>query len=43
MRVLPNMTVLSPVDAVETEKMVEAMAAHNGPVYLRLCATTCRS
>ena len=37
MRVLPNMTVLSPVDAVETEKMVEAMAAHNGPVYLRLC------
>ncbi len=37
MRVLPNMTVLSPVDVVETEKMVEAMAAHNGPVYLRLC------
>ena len=37
MRVLPNMTVLSPVDAVETEKMVMAMAEHDGPVYLRVC------
>lgn len=33
---LPNMTVLSPCDAVETEKAVFAAAAHNGPVYLRL-------
>lgn len=37
MRVLPNMTVLAPVDAVETEKMVMAMAEHDGPVYLRVC------
>ena len=37
MRVLPNMTVLSPADAVETEQMVKAMAEHDGPVYLRVC------
>lgn len=33
---LPNITVLSPCDAVETEKAVFAAAAHQGPVYLRL-------
>lgn len=35
MRALPNMTVIQPCDAVETEKAVEAMIKHNGPVYLR--------
>jgi len=36
MRVLPNMKVLSPVDAVETAKMVEAMCKDNGPCYIRI-------
>lgn len=36
MRVLPHMVVLSPVDAVETEKMVKAMAEHDGPCYIRM-------
>lgn len=36
MRSLPNMVVLCPADAVETKKMVKAMAEYNGPVYLRL-------
>lgn len=36
MRVLPNMTVLSPVDAVETKQMVNAMAEWNGPCYIRI-------
>ena len=36
MRALPNMVVLCPADAVETEKMVEKIADYNGPVYLRL-------
>lgn len=36
MQVLPNMTVLSPCDAVETEQMVKAMVEHKGPVYLRI-------
>ena len=36
MRVLPHMTVLSPVDAVETQKMVAAMAEHDGPCYIRI-------
>ncbi|MBI3979205.1 MAG: transketolase family protein [Chloroflexi bacterium] len=36
MRVLPNMTVLSPADAVETEQAILAAAATPGPVYVRL-------
>lgn len=36
MQVLPNMTVLSPCDAVETEKMVKAMVENNGPMYIRI-------
>jgi transketolase len=36
MRVLPNMTVIVPADAVETEKAVEAILEYDGPVYLRL-------
>jgi transketolase len=36
MRALPNMTVIVPADAVETEKAVAAAAAIEGPVYIRL-------
>ena len=36
MRVLPNMTVLVPADAVETKRMMDAAIAIDGPVYLRL-------
>ncbi|RRD39778.1 transketolase family protein [Leptotrichia sp. OH3620_COT-345] len=36
MRSLPGMVVLSPADAVETEKMVMAAADYQGPVYIRL-------
>jgi len=36
MRVLPNMTVLVPADARETENAVAAAIAIDGPVYLRL-------
>lgn len=35
-RTIPNMTVLSPADCVETVKAVEAAAKHVGPVYIRL-------
>lgn len=35
-RVLPNLTVLSPVDAVETKKAVRKMIEICGPVYMRL-------
>lgn len=36
MRALPNMTVVSPSDAVETRQMVHAIAEIDGPVYMRL-------
>jgi len=36
MRALPNMTVVSVADAVETKKAVQTVAEYNGPVYLRL-------
>ena len=36
LRALPNLTILSVCDPVETEKAVFAAAAHPGPVYLRL-------
>ena len=36
MRGIPGMTVLVPVDAVETTKMVAAMVDHPGPVYIRI-------
>lgn len=36
MRVLPNMTVLSPCDYQEAKKAVLAAAATRGPVYIRL-------
>lgn len=36
MRAIPNMTIVSVSDAVETEKAVFAAAEYGGPVYLRL-------
>ena len=36
MRAVPNMTVISPCDAVSTQKAVYAAAAMHGPVYMRL-------
>ena len=36
MRAIPGMVVLSPADAVETEKIVFAAAQYEGPVYVRL-------
>jgi transketolase len=36
LRALPNLTIISVCDAVETEKAVFAAAEINGPVYLRL-------
>ncbi|RQZ65001.1 transketolase family protein [Burkholderia sp. Bp9004] len=36
MRAMPNMTVIDPCDALDTEQMVPVIAAHNGPVYARL-------
>lgn len=35
-RAIPNMTVITPSDAIQTEKAVIAAAKFNGPVYLRL-------
>lgn len=36
MRAIPNMTVLSPADGIETRKMVQALVAHQGPAYMRI-------
>lgn len=36
MRAIPNMTVLSPVDGIETRKMVRVAVEHEGPVYIRI-------
>ncbi|MCK5811958.1 MAG: transketolase family protein [Clostridiales bacterium] len=36
MKTIPNMTVISPADAVETRAAVKAAIDYNGPVYLRL-------
>ena len=36
MRSIPNMMVIDPCDAFEIEQAVSAIAAHNGPVYMRL-------
>ena len=36
MRGIPGMTVLVPVDAVETTQMVAAMVEHQGPAYIRI-------
>jgi transketolase len=36
MRVLPNMTVIVPADAVETEKVIRTIIDVDGPTYVRL-------
>ncbi len=36
MRVLPNMTVFSPADGPQTAQIMEAMAALDGPCYIRV-------
>ncbi len=36
LRSFPNMTVVVPADALETEKAIKAAVKHDGPVYLRL-------
>ena len=36
MRSIPNMVVLNPADAVSTDKILEAIVAYDGPVYVRL-------
>lgn len=36
MRSIPNMVVISPADAVETESAIKAIADYNGPCYVRL-------
>ncbi|MGL4323874.1 MAG: transketolase family protein [Beijerinckiaceae bacterium] len=35
-RAMPNMTVIDPCDALEIEQVVPVIAAHKGPVYMRL-------
>lgn len=40
MRALPNMTVISPADPLETQEVVRAVAKYQGPVYIRLALTT---
>ncbi len=36
MRAIPNMTVIVPVDAEETRKVVRASLQHQGPMYIRI-------
>src|SRR3989339_1699167 len=36
MRSIPNMTVVTPCDALETEKLIRAAADFYGPMYIRL-------
>ena len=36
MRAIPHLTVLAPVDDLETEQMVRYMVEHEGPMYLRV-------
>lgn len=36
MRGIPNLTIIDPCDALDTEQAVAAAADHNGPVYMRL-------
>jgi transketolase len=35
-RAIPNMTVIDPCDALDTEQAVAQMVEHDGPVYMRL-------
>lgn len=41
MRVMPNMTIFVPCDAVEVRKAVRAAAAIDGPVYIRVARPVC--
>ena len=36
LRAIPGLTIIDPCDALDIEQAVPAMAAHKGPVYLRL-------
>jgi transketolase len=36
MRGIPGLTIIDPCDALDVEQMVPAVAAHKGPVYMRL-------
>src|SRR4030042_5120910 len=36
MRLLPDMTIISPIDIYETEAATAEIARHKGPIYLRL-------
>ncbi len=36
MRVIPNMTIVEPVDAEETRKVVRASIDYQGPIYIRI-------
>ncbi|MFA5353320.1 MAG: transketolase family protein [Thermodesulfovibrionales bacterium] len=36
MRVIPNMTVIVPADGFETQQVIDTVAEHDGPVYVRL-------
>jgi transketolase len=36
MRVIPNMTIVEPVDTEETRKVVRASLQHQGPMYIRI-------
>jgi transketolase len=36
MRAIPNMTILSPADGIETKKIVKAAVEYEGPVYIRI-------
>lgn len=41
MRVMPNMTIFVPCDAIEVRKAVRAAAAIDGPVYIRVARPVC--
>ena len=36
LRVIPNITIISPCDAVEMKKMMLQTEKYNGPIYIRL-------
>ena len=39
---MPNLTMIDPCDALDIEQAVPAIAAHPGPVYMRLLRGKCR-
>ena len=36
MRALPNLTILAPCDAVQTEQLTDMLCQFTGPVYMRM-------